>query len=131
MADQFEINSVAPPAGCEPRSPVEGGSYERFILPDPTGLSGEGLPVGAVGYPQYEVFFDYLPLAGWTYYAAYVGEATYASLSSLKLWQPYASSGAGAWTTYTHAIMHRPYYERMVHGGQGYENVVIRFTELY
>jgi len=127
----FEINGVAPPTDCEPRSPQDGGSYERYILPDPTGLSGEGYPIGAVGYPSYELFYDFLSMAGWAYFLNYVGEATYVNLTELQFWNPYANSGAGAYTTVTHAHMHRPRYERMVKGGLGYENVTIRFTELY
>jgi len=126
----FEINGVAAPAGCEPRSPLDGSSYEKLILPDSTGLSGDGYPVGAVGYPVYEIFYDFLSTAGWAYFVNLIGEATYVPLTSLQLWSPYANSGAGAYVTYTHAHMHRPKYDRMIQGGTGYENVLIRFTEL-
>ena len=126
----FEINGVAAPEGAAPRAPLDGGSYEKFILPDTTGLSGEGYPVGAVGYPVYELFYDFLSTAGWAYFVNYVGEATYVPLTQLQVWNPYANSGLGAYVTYTHAHMQRPRYERLIQAGSGYENVTVRFTEL-
>lgn len=127
----FQINASAPAAGNGPRSPAVGGSSEKFVLPEPTGIDGQGTPVGAVGYPSYELFFDKLSATGFAWYAAFVGTATHADLTSLQVWNPYASGGSGAWTTYsTTAIMHRPTYERRVEGGLFYEGVRILFTEL-
>lgn len=125
----FQINGSAPPAGAKPRS--GGAPGDRFVLPEPTGLNGQGEPVGAVGYPSYELYFDVLPSAGWAWYAAFTGANLSATLTSLQVWNPYANSGAGGWATYTHAIMHRPIYGTLTWGGTAYADVRIRFTELY
>jgi hypothetical protein len=135
----FQVNGSPPPAHCKPRSPGNGGSYERFMPAEAPGMTGEGVPLAAVGYPSYEVFFDALPLAGWTFYSAFVGEGPYAALTSLQVWNPYEvvpgvgedPDTMGAYVTFTHAHIQRPTYERMVWGGLAYENVRIRFTELH
>jgi len=110
-------------------------------MPPATGFNGQGEPVGAIGYPSYELYFDKLSLAGWTFYADIVDTNLSVSLTSLHVWQPHSSINAGQWitypdvdigqwTTYTHAIMHRPTYERQ--GANGYMvGVKILFTELY
>ena len=120
----FEINSSSPPAGCEP-----GGRQYRYILPPATGTDGNGNPVGAVGTPEVELHFARLSAAGWAYYVAFVDENPGVALTSLETWNPYASNGAGAYETYTTAIMHRPTYEETTWGGD-YLGVSIRFTGL-
>lgn len=119
----FEINGSSPPDDAEP-----GGYTYRYILPPPTGLDGTGNAVGAVGTPEVELSYQFLSAAGWAYFVNITGGSPSVDLSSLKVWNPYASSGAGAWETYTTAVMHRPTYERT--GWGGYEGVRIRFTGL-
>lgn len=119
----FQINSTDPPEEGYP----SGDAY-FFVLPEPSGLDGQGRPVGAVGLPRLELRFEFLPTNGFEWYAGFVGESNYVALSSLRAWNPYADGGNGDWETYTSAIMHRPTQEGFTFGG--YQSVVVRFTEL-
>lgn len=122
----FGINGGAPSAhDALPRS--GGGGSEKLVLPEPTGLNGNGLPCGAVGYASYELEFADLSAAGFAWYVAFTGVATYAELTSIEVWNPWTAT----WVVYSHAHMHRPTYETVSHGGLFYRGVKILFTELY
>lgn len=127
MADQFEINGGAPPAGGVPR---QGGDY--FKLPAPAGTDGLGRPCGAAGYPMYELTFDKMPAAAFQWYCAFTADDPSVDLTSLKVYNPYAGAGAGAWTTYTTATMWRPETKGRGDGtfAGWFANVRILFTGL-
>jgi hypothetical protein len=121
----FQINTANPPDdSAQPH-----GDGDQFKLPAATGVDGNGSPCGAIGYPRYELTFPSLSTAGFAWYAAFVGTNLSAVLTSLQVWNPYTSGGAGGWVTYTHAVMHRPRHAGIY--GTFYRNVEILFTELY
>ena len=119
----FEINSTSPPAGSAPT----GESYS-WDEPKPTGLDGEGRPCGAVGRPSVTIRFNRLSLTGWNWYLAFTGSAEYAELTSVQLWNPYKSGGAGWEVFSTNAIMHKPKTTGWKYGA--FQNVEIKFTGL-
>ena len=118
----FQINSTSPPSGCDP----VGSGYELHH-PESTGLAGDGLACGAIGYPRLTLRFAKLSPAGWEWYTAFTGTNLSVTLSSLQAYDQYKSGGPG-WVTYSSAIMHRPTHAGYYYGY--YKDVVIHFTEL-
>ena len=115
----FQINGSSPPGGDPP------GSAYRFRLPPAAGLDGEGRPVGQVGRPSVELNYAFMPTADWDWFVTFIGEAAYAALTSLTVYNTYTKT----WVTYsTNAVMHRPDPEAFDYGGV--RNVRILFSEL-
>ena len=119
----FEINSVEPPNGAKP----VGGGYD-FQYPESKGRSGTGAPIAAVGKPRLELRFDVLDEAGWNYYMAYTGVALSVTITSIQLWNPWKTGGAGWETWVGGGIMHRPTYEG--YSGGLFRGVRVIFTDL-
>lgn len=119
----FAINGTSPTVD----DAVPNATGYRFMLPEATGRNGEGALCGAVGRPAVEIRFERLSFDGWDWYAAFVGEDLSETLTSLTVYNPWKSGGAG-WQTFTAAEMHRPTFEGMTFGG--YAGVVVMFSEL-
>lgn len=119
----FQINGVDVPSYAHPK-----GNGYQYILPEPTGFTGEGKPVGAAGKPRCRVSFDLATTECWEYWAALTGEAVYANLSSVTVWNPWKSGGADWETFSTGAVLHRPTYEAI--SGGLYFGVEILITEI-
>ena len=118
----FEINGSSPPDGGVPV-----GMGYQYILPEATGVDGEGFPCGAVGYPSVVVKFKRMTGTVWDWYKGFTDDDLYVELTSLQVWNPYLATPG--WTTYsTSAIMHRP-KPGDISGGD-YLDVEIWFTKL-
>ena len=118
----FQINSTDPPEGGHPR-----GNSAPVQYPEPTGLTGQGAPCGAVGRPRLVLEFSRLNRTAWDWYMAFVGTATSATVT-LQAFNAHKSGGAG-WQNYSSAIMHRPTASGNTAGG-AMTGVKIVFTEL-
>lgn len=119
----FQINATDPPDGAKP----VGNGY-NFTYPESKGRSGSGAPVAAVGKPRLDLSFNVLTEAGWNYYAAFTDDDLSATLTSVQLWNPWKSGGAG-WETWTGgAIIHRPTYD--AYSGGLFMGVRVAITDL-
>ena len=119
----FQINGTDIPNYAVPK----GRGYE-FNLPEATGSNGTGEPVGAVGYPWVRIYFDSCTEECWNYWRAWTGDALSANLTSIQLFNPWKSGGAG-FTTYTGgAVIHRPKPEAISMGK--FEGVEILITKI-
>lgn len=119
----MEIDSVEVPSYAQPRS----NGYQ-FFLPETTGKSGLGKPVGAAGKAWAVITFSTATETCWNYWAGKTGEATYLDLTSVKLWNPWKSGGAD-WETFSGgAVLHRPTYQNIRFGN--YIDVEILITEI-
>lgn len=119
----FEINATAPPNGAKP----VGRGY-LFTYPEARGRNGQGSLIGAVGKPRLELSFDVLTAAGWNYYAAFTGAALSVALTSVQLWNPWKSGGAGWEVWVGGAVLHRPTYEE--YSGGLFYGVSVLITDL-
>lgn len=119
----FKINGTAPPAGGVP----VGGGYS-YDLPEASGMDGNGLACGAVGYPSVTLTFERLSPAAWEWYKDFTLDAPSVALTSLEVWNPYAATPG--WTIYTgSAIMLRPNPKGGMSEGY-YIDVEIKFIKL-
>lgn len=118
----FQINATSPPAGGVPV-----GKGYRLDLPGASGVDGNGMPCGAVGYPSATLTFERMNAAAWEYYSDLVAGEPAVELTSLQVWNPYAATPG--WVTFSNtAIMHRPTYGGISEGS--YLDVEIKFTKL-
>jgi hypothetical protein len=117
----FQINGSSPSGDAVPH-----GRGYKFILPESSGMSGEGLAVGAIGYPSVRLQFERLSAAGWAWYTAFTGSNPSVALTSLQVFDPYLSTPG--WEIYDDAVMHRPTYEDISQGS--YLGVEVLFTKL-
>lgn len=118
----FQINASSPPAGGVP----VGNGY-RYDLPEASGMDGNGLACGAVGYPSVTLTFERLNAAAWDWYKDFTGSEPSVALTSLQVYNPYAATPG--WVTYTgSAVMLRPKPGGMSEGY--YLDVEIKFIKL-
>jgi hypothetical protein len=119
----FQINNLDPPEGGHPR-----GSSPPVEHPQPTGDSGMGRPVGAVGRPRLVLRWSRLNRTAWDWYVSFVGDALSVDLTHLRVFDAHKSGGAG-WRDCTSATMHRPTTKGNTAGG-AMTDVEIVFSDL-
>lgn len=119
----FQVNGQDPPDGGVPRGP---GSV--LHKPQATGSSGSGIPCGAVGKWWFETTFNTINKTAAEWWLAILAGATYVSLTSFQVWNPYKSGGAG-WQTFTSGVLHDITYSGTTYGG-AYQSFRILVTEL-
>ena len=123
MSLYFEIDDVQPPEGARPI----GGGFQP-IFPEPTGLDGNGKPVGAVGAVRLILYFEVLGEDAWNWWIAQLAGALYKTFSSVSFYNPYKTGGAG-WEKWSGGgKLHRPTFEDIDSGN--YVGVQVVLTDV-